>query len=95
VPGNCPAGVSLRHRFFKLARRESFSLPGKGFECVLNVNLSQTRTAVTNCFSVSSTLSPRIIRGDKVALVDLHRVAAVRVVNKNLRKLFANLGLVK
>ena len=36
-----------------------------------------------------------MIRGDKVALFDLQRVAAVRAINWNLLKLFANLGLVK
>jgi len=51
--------------------------------------------AVTIWISVCSTLSPRIIRGDKVALVDLQRIAAVRVVNWNLMKLFTDLGLVK
>ena len=68
---------------------------GAGFECVLPGHFSWARMAVTICMSVCSTLSPRIIRGDKVALVDLQRVAAVRAVNLNLMKLFANLGLVK
>jgi len=36
-----------------------------------------------------------MIRGDKVALVDFQSVAAVRVVIRNLMKLFANLDLVK
>ena len=75
------------------ARRERAF--GKGFEYVMNVYFSPTRTAVTNYRSASSTLSPRMIRGDKVALIDLQRITAVWAVNWNLRKLFANLGLVK
>ena len=38
--------------------------------------------AATHRLPGSSTLSPRIIRGDKVALVDSERVTATRVVRK-------------
>ena len=41
-----------------------------------------TRTAVSCCGCASSTLSPRMIRGDKVAVVDLLRFTAVRVGGK-------------
>ena len=68
---------------------------GAGIECVLPGHFSWARMAVTNCISACSTLSPRITRGDKVALVDLQRVAALRGHDQNLMKLFGNVVLVK
>jgi len=41
-----------------------------------------TRRAATDCKSTWATLSPRMIRGDKVLLADIQTVTAVRVDEK-------------
>ena len=41
-----------------------------------------TRTVATRCISTRATLSPRIIRGDKVLLAEIQLVTALRVREK-------------
>ena len=68
--GPRPAGESLRQRFVKLAYSRPLCFVWYGFKVCAICGFSSTRTAVTNCISISSTLSPRMIRGDKVAVVN-------------------------
>ena len=63
--------VFLEHFFTKSRLANSF----------LRFQLT-TRTAATRCKSTRATLSPRIIRGDKVLLTDNQLVTAVRVHEK-------------
>jgi len=79
--------------FSILHARDRISLPGNGFRRVMSGHFSTTRNAATSYKSDSSTLSPRMIRGDKVALAHFQCVAAVRAQDKNLIKLFTELDL--
>lgn len=50
----------------------------RGLSKIFTEDFRATRTAVSRCGCVSSTLSPRMIRGDKVAVAHFQSVTAIR-----------------
>ena len=56
-----------------------FLFAGSSLRLVALLFFNSTRFAVTHSESTTATLSPRIIRGDKVLLTDYLRVTAMRV----------------